>query len=307
MTRITKRALAGALVVTALAPGAAQAKPIASVSAVAKATVRAEANLDRAHELAAKNRRRAQQHANELHQRSRAQIKAAAAKTRALVHRAQETGETAAAIAATARLTAALDVDAKGQVAISAIAKGKLQSAAMKALAADARMELKANVDLAQLAESSEDEAAIVNALQSQIADQASDVTTDLRAAASGRLAAVAQKSADLAVAIDTKANAAYSDVLTRLHATVEDGVKPAVKKVADAVADQALRVKHEVQSSAAASHEVAVSGSVSVTLAGLASASGDASAQAALDLARVAAELEADAGLDLDLSELLG
>jgi hypothetical protein len=307
MTGITKSALVGAIAATALVPGAAQAKPTAGVSAVVKATVRAEANLDRAHELADSTRTFAQQRAKELHQRSRAQINAAAAKTRALVHRAQQTGESAAAVEATARLTAALDADAEGQVRISTVANGKLQSAAMKALVADARMELKANVDLAKLAEDRKNETTVVKALGAQIADQASDVANDLQAAASGKLSAAAQKSADLAVAIDTKANAIYSDVLARLHGTVEDTVKPAVKQIAEAVADQAVQVKREVESSTAAPHTVAISGSVGVTLAGLAHASGEASARGAVDLGGVSGSAQGEARGGLDLAGLLG
>lgn len=307
MTGITKRALVGALAATALVPGAAQAKPTAGVSAVVNATVRAEAHLGRAHQLADSTRTFAQQRAKELHQRSRAQLNAAAAKTRTLVHRAQQTGESAAAVEATARLTTALDADAQGQVRISAVAKGKLQSAAMKALVADARMELKANIDLAKLAEDAKNETTVVKALGTQIADQASDVANDLQAAASGKLSAAAQKSADLAVAIDTKANAIYSDVLARLHGTVEDTVKPAVKQIAEAVAGQAVQVEREVESSMAAPHTVAISGSVGVTLAGLAHASGEASARGAVDLGSVSGSARGEAHGGLDLPRLLG
>lgn len=303
----SKNALMGAVLAGALLPGAAHAAPTIDASAVVKATVRADVNLDRAVELADSTRGAAQRRARELHQRSRAQINAAAAKTRVLVRRAQQTGESAAATEATVHLTAALDADARGQVAIAAVADGRLQSAATKALAADAKLELKANLALASLAAETKDEAAVIEALGPQLAGQASDVATDLQAATSGRLSKTAQASADLAVAIDTKASAVYADALARLHTTTEESVKPALAEISRAIAEQADRIRGEIERSTAAPHTVTFSGSVGVTLAGLAIASGEASASGVLGLDGGQASANGEARGQLSLPGLLG
>lgn len=304
---ITKNALVGAIVATALVPGAAQAGSPVSASAVAKATVRADVDLDRARALADSTRRSAQARATKLHRRSRAQIDRAADMTRVIVRRARETGETAAAMEATMRLTAALDADAQGQVGISAAAKGKLQSSAMKALAADAALELQATLDMASLADETKDDAAVADALAKQMTGQVADVATDLQAATSGKLSKAAQASADLAVATDTKATAVYTDVLTRLHATTEDTVKPTLERIAREVAEQAVRIRGDVERSMAAPHTVSLSGSADVTLAGLAIASGEASAQGAMSLGGERGSARGGVQGGVDLSILLG
>lgn len=304
---ITKNALVGAIVAAALVPASAQADAPVSASAVVKATVRADANLDRAHELADSTRRSARARATKLHQRSRAQINRAADMTRVLVRQARETGETAAAMEATMRLTAALDADAKGQVSISAAAKGKLQSSAMKALAADAALELQATLDMATLADETKDDAAVIDALAKQMTGQVADVATDLRAATSRKLSAAAQAAADLAVATDTKANAVYTDVLTRLHGTTEDTVKPALQRIAHDVAEQAARIRSDVEGSMAAPHTVSMAGAADVTLAGLAIASGEASAHGAMSLSAEHGSARGSVQGGVDLSIIFG
>ena len=304
---ITKNALVGAIVSTALAPATAQAGPPTGDSAVDKATVRADVDLDRAQALADSARRSTRARVARLHERSRAQLDRAATMTRVIVRRARETGESATALEATMRLTAALDADARGQVGLSAAAEGKLQSAATKALAADAALELQATLDMASLADEAKDDAVVIDALAKQMTGQVADVATDLQAATSGGLSRAAQASADLAVATDTKATAVYADVLARLHGTTEDAVKPMLERIAREVAEQAVRIRSDIERSMAAPHTVSLSGSIGVTLAGLAITSGEASAQGAMRLGAERAPARGGADLGIDLSILLG
>jgi hypothetical protein len=302
-----KNALAGAVLATALVPAAAHASPTAGASTVVKATVRAEVDLERAQALADSTTKSVQKRAQELHQRSRAQIIEAAAATRRLVQRAQRTGELATATAATLHLTAALDADAQGQVAIAAVAGGRLQSGATKALAADAALEVKATLALAKLAESTENGASVIQALAPQMAGQLSDVTTDLEAATNGRLSQAGQSSADLAIAIDMKASATYADVLARVHTTSAETVKPAVSELLRTVANEAVRIRSAVERSTASAHTVTVSGSADVTLGDLALGSAEGSAHGLLGLSAALGSVGGDGRISLHLPGLPG
>lgn len=310
--RLTLVGAAATILVGGL-PAQARANVRAEAAVSAKLGVRAEHSLVQAQRLAEGDSKGERRRAARKHRRSRQQLSAAARSTFRAVSEANGSAEVETGVGAATRLMAVLDRDAKRQAELAVEADGGLSVAAAKALRADVALRLRLVVEVeGELPKANPGEQAkLVDKLAKQLTRHVDEVRASVEAAASTGVSRATRVALDAAVAAQVKAEASYALVLERLHAAVEDTVKPAIEQTAGRVAAEAGRIRELIEGSTVGDHTVSISGQGRVTIDSVARVSVETSARVAVSLgsgdgAEAEAEAEAEAGVGIDLGWLL-
>jgi len=262
-------ALVGALAL----PGAAQAQTTASVSAVAKASVRGEAHLVSAQRLADQTGSLAQARARALVARGSAEIHTAMSRTQALMASADSTKQVKAAARAGMRMSSTLSRAARLRSEIAIEASGRLERQAAAGLVDDVRMQqavLVGSLSTAVENAAPSAQAALKGARHAARA-LGVEVQAAARTAASSQVTAAGKASGELAVGIATQALRANAKTVSQMQAGIDSSTQDAVQRLREDLAHTAAGVAATIQATSIDTEQVTVPGPGLITLGSLA------------------------------------